>query len=530
MFFHHKLKRNKWLHASLMLCAALSFTACEKALNINNNPNDATEVSPELVLPQAIVRTSQILLGFNDYGGRLMYFANAGGVSGWGDFITYNYSTATEAGRWADTYNNLEDFQYVINNTEGDPAQAAFFHAAWVMKAYNFINLVDMYNDVPYTEALQGKLNIQPKYDKAEDIYADLAAKLDAAVAWFKAESLPSTFTNADVLFEGDKTNWARFANTLKLKLVVKGKDKVAFASEAIDAVGVLTDDAIVQPGFTRIAGKQNPMWNRWAYSAAGQAVGTWGIQFIPTPFVLGFYDGSKIADTVRADVTFASGLSVPKNQLGDEGTPSNPSPSGLAPNSWVLRPTSGGISATNYRGIGIIKGPSAGQPILYAAEAQFLAAEAVERNLMTGNAKTHFEDGIKASYNYLYKDENGAGKATVDADTYLANYKTDNAMNPLVDYDFATTAAQKLEAIITQKYIAMNFQFGHEAWNEYRRTGYPAITGTTPVATFVSIKSQATTSDRLPTRHLYPNTEFAYNAANVPSVDKFSSKIFWAK
>jgi len=529
MFFHNKSKGSRLRHTSLVLCTMLAFTACEKALNINNNPNQATESSPELVLPQAMVRTSQILLTFNNYGGRLMYFANAGGVSGWGDFITYDYSPNTEAACWANTYNNLTDYQYVINNTEGDADQAAFFHAAQVMKAYNFMNLVDMYNDVPYRDALQGNANILPKYDKAEDIYADLATKLDAAVAWFKDEDAPASFTNADVLFGGDAMDWARFANTLKLKLVVKGDSKATFANKAIDAaVGVLTDDAIIQPGFTRMDGKQNPMWNQWAYSAAGAAVGTWGVQFVPTPFVLAFYDGYKIDDATRANVTFANGVNVPKNQLGNQSNP----PRGLAPNSWVLRPLSGDIDANNYRGIGIIKGPSAGQPILYAAEAQLLAAEAVVRGLMTtGDAKVHFENGIKASYNYLYKGEDGKTTATSGAaDAYLTAYKTDNALSHLVNYDLATTDAQKLEAIITQKYIAMNFQFGHEAWNEYRRTGYPAITGTGERDTFVSVASQATTPDRLPTRHLYPNTEFAYNAANVPSVDKFSSKIFWAR
>src|SRR5690606_29551088 len=157
-------------------------------------------------------------------------------------------------------------------------------------------------------------------------------------------------FSNADVLFKGNITNWARFANTLKLKLVLKGKGKVAFANETIDAVGVLTDDAIVQPTFTKIDGKQNPMWNQWAYVASGAAVGTWGTLFVPTYFIVSFYDGDQLDDEGRANVTFANGISVPKSQLGDQDDP----PTGIAPSAWVLRPTSGTISSTNYRGIGI--------------------------------------------------------------------------------------------------------------------------------------------------------------------------------
>lgn len=530
--------KNKLKYIAVGLSLSLVFTSCEKSLDINDNPNTATESTPDLVLPQALVRTSQIIIPYNTHGSRIMYLANAGGVSGWGSgFLDYNYSTANEAGLWANTYNNLIDYQYVVNNTQEDETQAAFYHAAQVMKAYNYANLVDTYNDVPYSEALKGNEIVLPKYDKAQDIYADLAAKLDEAIQWFKAGTLPSSFTSADVLFKGDKLDWARFANTLKLKLVIKGKGQVTFASETLDAVGVLTKDAIVQPTFTKIDGKQNPMWNQWAYSASGAAVGTWGTQFIPTPFILSFYDGYKISDEARANASYANGLTVPKNQLGNQDNP----PTGVAPSAWVVRPATGTISSTNYRGIGIVKGPSAGQPIMLLAEAKFLAAEAAVRGIMTGDAKVLFEDGIKASYNYLYQNEAGTVTATVSAADYLTTYKTNNAASPLVNFDLANTNEKKIEAIITQKYIAFNFLFGHEAWNEFRRTGYPSIINPATSQpypnntanaqnTFVSIGSVATTANRLPTRLLYPNTEFAYNQANVPEVDKFTSKIFWAK
>jgi hypothetical protein len=96
------------------------------------------------------------------------------------------------------------------------------------------------------------------------------------------------------------------------------------------------------------------------------------------------------------------------------------------------------------------------------------------------------------------------------------------------VNYSLATTNAQRLEAIITQKYIALNFVNGFEAWQEYKRTGYPAISGTTATSTFVSLQSSATTADRLPVRNIYPTTEYNLNP-NVPSgLSAYTSKIFW--
>lgn len=530
----HKLK-----FISLSLLAAISFSSCEKALNINDNPNSATYSTPDLVLPQAMVASSRAIIPYNTYGSRIMYYANAGGVSGWGaGFLDYNYSTTNDAGLWSTSYNNVQDYQYVIDNTKDVSELESFYHAAQVMKSYMMANLVDTYNDVPYSEANLGASNLYPKYDKAQDIYVALATNLDAAVAFFKAATLPSSFVGGDPLFKGDPAKWARLANTLKLKLVVKAKGKATFANETIDAtVGLLTDDAIVNPVFTKIDGKQNPMWNQWAYAASGAAVGLVGTQFIPTFYIMSFYDGNKLDDEARANVTFGNGISAPKNQLGDLSV----SATGLAPSTWTLRPTSGTISATNYRGIGIVKGPAAGQPIMLLAEAKFLAAEAAVRGILTGDPKVLFEDGIKASFNYLNKNETDAVVAGTNATTYLTNYKTVNLSSALVNFDLATTNEQKIEAIITQKYIAFNFLFGHEAWNEFRRTGYPSIIdpstnqpypNNTSNArnTFVSIGSVSTSADRLPTRLLYPNTEHAYNQANVPEVDKFTSKIFWAK
>jgi hypothetical protein len=95
-----------------------------------------------------------------------------------------------------------------------------------------------------------------------------------------------------------------------------------------------------------------------------------------------------------------------------------------------------------------------------------------------------------------------------------------------------ATTTAQKTEAIITQKYIALNYVNSEESWNEYRRTTYPKNTlGTSGIASFTSIVSESTRPDKLPTRIIYPSSEGSYNSANVPkNITPFKDLIFWAQ
>src|SRR6185312_6388965 len=96
------------------------------------------------------------------------------------------------------------------------------------------------YNDVPYTEALKGVGKLTPAYDKAEDIYKDLAAQLDTAIATIRTtmteeSSNPTSnvklLSTSDPLFNGKMNRWLQLANTLKLKLLIRGNGKVTFGN-----------------------------------------------------------------------------------------------------------------------------------------------------------------------------------------------------------------------------------------------------------------------------------------------------------
>lgn len=521
-----------------VLLVSIGFSSCKKYLDINQNPNAPLASTPALVLPQAITATANQTWNFNTYGSWLVgYRVNGGGVSGWGQQISYNFASGDYQALWNNTYDILNDFQYVIDQTEGKPESVHFNAVAKIFKAYNFQRLVDVYGDIPYTEAFKGTGNLLPKYDKAEDIYKNLAALLDNAIAALNANpTVPSSFPVADVLFKtttsGNFDNWKKFANTIKLRLVLRSNGKVAFANTTFDPIGFLTTDAIVNPGYTKIDGKQNPFWNSFAYTAANAAV-TAGNQQPPSYYLMTFFNGTKLTDAKRAVAFFKSGTTTAVNQLGYQESDAG---RGAAPNSWFK-----GTSATSYEGWGIFKGPDAGQPILLASESNFIIAESKVRGIIPGGAtaaKADFNAGINSSFNYLYLNASGNISTTgtpaaprtpvADADAY----RTANATSYLVNFDLATTDEQKIEAIITQKYIAHNNMVGDQSWHDYKRTGYPRIVNgsTVRTETFASRVSEATAADKLPTRILYPETEYKYNSANIPVIDKYTTKIFWAK
>jgi hypothetical protein len=325
-------------------------------------------------------------------------------------------------------------------------------------------------------------------------------------------------------MFFGDMTRWKEFANTLKLRIMVRGNGKVSFSNNSFDPAGFLTEDALINPGYVRDNGRQNPKWESWGFGYTGSDANK---AWIPNQFVFSFYDGTKLVDSGRAVALYYEYPATGTNRLGIESNSLVSSPSGSF---WLPSDERTGILAGNTTGV--LKGPEAGFPVITAAESDFIQAEAIVRGILTtGDAETLFNDGIVASYRYLYELPDGSLAGDPDADAAI--YMSDNAGSYLVNYALAATDDQKLEAILTQKYIALNFVNSDQSWNDYRRTHYPTINsapGATGVQTFASSVSESTRPDHLPTRVLYPASEGAYNSTNVPKdISPYTSLIFWA-
>ncbi len=524
--------------AGIILLAA----SCKKYLDINNNPNSALSATPEVLLPQAITASASTLSTYNSYGSQVAGFmANAGGYGGFGSAVTYNYNSGDNTGLWNTAFDNAEDYQQIITQTDNNLTYSFFNGVARIMRAMDFQLLTDAYNDIPYIpSALQGNNNLTPAYTKAEDVYVSLADQLDSAITIINegqedlannSNSNVKSLGGSDVMFSGNMDLWKKLANTLKLRLIVRASGKATFNNPEFDGIGFLETDAIINPGYTRDNGKQNPQWNTWVYSYTGSAANR---AWMATTWALSWYNGTKLNDP-RGYTIYYSFPGTGSNQLGYENYSVPSAPGG---SSWfsAINEEASATATSAGNSIGVLKGPNAGFPCLLAAESYFLQAEANLRGLITGgDPEDLFNKGLLASFTYLYRLPDNKSLST---DPYwnspsgdLQYYLDQNPDSYLVHYDLATTDEERLEAIITQKYIALNFIAGHEAWNEYRRTHYPAVSGTSATSTFASLQSVSTQPDRLPTRLLYPTTETSYNPNNVPkNISPFTSFIFWAK
>ncbi|MFD0766524.1 SusD/RagB family nutrient-binding outer membrane lipoprotein [Mucilaginibacter lutimaris] len=595
------MKRIKIFSMILLGSCLIAATSCKKYLDVNNNPNAPIDATPDLILPAALAQTAANNVVFNSYGAWVGgYQANAGGFGGFGSELTYNYSTANNNGLWSSSFSNLNDYQTIINKSDATGVYKNYNAIAKIMKAYNYLRLIDVYGDVPYSEALKGLGNLTPKYDKAEDIYKDLFVQINEAIASLALPNNPTSTIKSltspnsqridifggydaahttfnDASFESDgypNAKWTELANTIKLKMLVRIREVASLASTfnaekaKLASATFITYDVKAQPGYAAQGGKQNPAWNAYAYDANGTASQK---ITIPTFYSLGYYKGEKIFDRVRgAGITVSSytakifnGSTVTAaNQLGITDAFVPASPNGTF---WYV----GSASGTSGDALGILKGPTASMPIFLATESYFLQAEAALYGIIPGSDETYFYKGIESSFRYLYTKQNEAIStdhvpgisAGSDVDFYRtddddsANSPIGNQYNYLVNYGlpnpntpalvlnrndtYNTNSTQrKLEAIITQKWIALTYIQSNEGWSDYRRTGYP-VTGNqyAPAGSnvdpkyynFASVQSVSTRPDKLPVRVLYPASEYALNPANAPAgINAFTSRVFY--
>jgi hypothetical protein len=481
---------------SIITTLALFLASCTgDYLNINDNPNSAVSATPELVLSAALNTTAGRLthnqIG-NFFGG---YWAPSGSYSGFIEERQFDYNASYGTNVWNSCYDNLQDYQYILDKATTQK-WSAVIGIAKVMKVYNYQILVDTYGNVPYSDALKGTASIRPKYDDAQAIYDDLVKTLDGASADLKAvvsATNPSPGAQ-DIVFKGDMNKWRRFSNTLRLRLLVRqsnvtGKDlKTEVAKVVAEGAGFLKAGETVgsTPGYLKSAGKQNPFWENYVATAAGGDAGTKQAYVASAFFINTIQDDLKDPRLTRLAAKNNAGVYVGV-PLGD-GNDANLFPK----RSWF--------------GPAIIKSFDQPMVLMTAAESFFLQSEAVQRGYTTGDAKALYEAGITEAFT-------AAGLTAAEAATYYAR------TTPNVGWAAST---DKIEAIITQKWIAMFSLTGFEAWSEVRRTGFPRV----PLAT-KAVQAKA------PARLFYPTSEIATNAENVAAqnvTSQFDNKIFWAK
>jgi hypothetical protein len=502
---------------SLALLSLLATAGCKKSfLDINTSPNSADETSmnASLILPYAMHTTAARMgTGYGWTGNWIGYWGPSGTYAPDVVESTYNLTTAFQSGQWTGWYDVLNDFS-IAERRAKDAGEDFYEGIAILMAVPGWMSLVDMYNNIPYSEAFDLANHITPAYDNGQDVYNDLFTRIGYAIDKIKGADITKvpTVATTDIMFNGDKTLWAKFGNTLRLKLLVHQSQIPGFsatagmAAIAAEGSGFLGagQSAKVAPagGYLVTPGKLNPFWGSYKSDAAGVATNEY---YRANNFVLNLMKNNTderykrifspaAATGLYTGVTYGN---PPVTSLSSSNT-SNVSGPGLA------------VSATQP------------QWVLTSVESMFLQAEAITRGWLAGNAQTAYENAVRESFAYL-----GVPSASSTATTYLTQLDLNG--NPNTTTNWASVAAgtttQKVAFIALQKYIALTGINNLEAWTDYRRLNVPA---NVPIST-----NPARISNTLPIRLLYSQTEYSYNQENVTNqgtINQFTSAIFWDK
>ncbi|MFY0253906.1 SusD/RagB family nutrient-binding outer membrane lipoprotein [Chitinophaga sp. 30R24] len=518
------------INTSLLILLLASFSACKKQIADDYaNPELTTSGSMSKLLSGMFIN-KRMRPSYWDYATFILpttaSFAQTTALQP--GTKMYVPSLAYTENRWIDFYagskNDDNDYNYVgpgimanfremqTTYTKLTPAQQAdqvvFLNCAKVILFDQTSQMVDLWGDIPFGQAgslnLPDRIVVPAEFDNAAAIYDTLIAGLDNLNSYFASAKLTAetqaSLTKADFMLQGSIDAWRRYANSLRLRLLMR----TSFVKEANAKAAVI-----------------NMLNNPTQYPLISSNNENVLVAMSPTALKSDMLDaltGNPFAPAFLLDTVMLANNDPRTEVYWDKGKTYGMA--GFPANGTSASYESAGYatydSATffyNYNVPGVI---------FTAAEVSFLKAEAGER-WGIGAPQTDYENGITQSIGFYYNLNKNvvlrSGSWPV-LPTPTPAAISDFIAAPAVGY--TGTTQQKLAKIWTQKWVNFFILQAGEAWAEIRRTGYPVLPF--PLAS----TSGATTP---PQRLLYPSTEQVYNPDNyakVASKDKSDVKIFW--
>lgn len=511
----------------LLLTGMLIFAGCTKDFDeINLNPNAPETVNPDLLLPTIMRGPIYTAAGMSWGEGNVVgqYTAKI-------QFTTYDrYDWSPTGTPWNSYYSTMRDVNNVLD-LASESTQAGYRGVALIMKSWMYALMSDLYGDLPYSQAINGKDgDYFPGYDTQEAIYDGIFADLETANQLLADPN--TSGIGGDILFNGDKMRWRKFANSLALRCALR----ISLRRDPSALMNKILGDPATYPVFESNA-EQAALTFLPDFPNQQDLYTTRSGSFDEYRLSTQFEDLLKGIDDSRiflfaqptSNARDNSGLSyteVAANMDNYQGVPNGLDDAEALSYAPSGNPAEGGSNFISR--VGLLwtcsacdpkASPTAAQAVLMSyAELQFILAEAAEKGWISGDAEGLYLAGIQASFDY-YKSRVpgnfGIDLTTVEAST---EYLTQAGVA------YAGTQAEKLEKIGIQKYIALFFN-DMQGWIEYRRTGFPT--------TIVPGKANQN-EDRVPVRYIYPieqqvlNLDSYNTAIGRQGADDINTPVWW--
>ncbi|MCH7409771.1 SusD/RagB family nutrient-binding outer membrane lipoprotein [Belliella sp. DSM 111904] len=492
----------------LFVLLASCFMACDEFLDVNSNPNSpiGDNLPLSAKLPGALVSiTNQEVLQLNQIGAFWggYWGTNNEGINQFFDLKTYNGQNIRSQREgipvWENGYNNILYFRLIQDEAEST-GQLFYAGTSKIMQGMMFLRLVDMYNNIPFDDAAKGSEVINPAYESGQVVYQKAVNLISEGIEDVKASgTIPSN--HGDVLFQGNKSLWAKFGNTLKLRALIRQSEKNETQYVNAEIQKIITEGsgflmagelAAVNPGYMNTNGKMNPFWAAYYRDVQGNTTANYQ-SIRPTIYLLEQYQSKNDPRLERLYVPVEGsyrgvifGNSEAGNPIYERNTTS------------AFR----GPSENNNQATGIFHNWNQSSVILSDFESLFLQAEAVHRGWIAGDVSQLYQQAIARSFDYTKVPEASLSGYLAQSAVALAD-----AQNPL-------------ERIIEQKWLALNSISSIEAWNDFRRLGVPNY----PATAASGITGR-------PLRLMYPETERGTNLEQVEAQGSdrmLQDKVWW--
>lgn len=499
--------KNTIFKISFAALLALTTVSCNDFLDVNVDPNSPVKENLNLdaKLPAALVTSANYeATTLNQIGGFWGgYWGTSNeGVTAFASLKNYNGLAIRDSRDgipvWESTYANLFYYKEILDQAN---AEGAGYYAgiAKIMMAYHYFILVDFYNNVPFDDALKGSSMLHPRYDSGKDVYEKSIELINVGIEDIKAGALSPT--KDDVLFAGNKSKWVQFGNTLKLRALLRQSavtEQDAYIKQELRKIeqegsGFISQDAAINPGYVNSTGKMDPFFETYYRNNAGVAVAN-HTNIRPTKFLIETYslhNDPRLKQSYVAVNDDFKGVIFGHNTIEDQ---------------YAAGVTSAfkGPQENAGKPAGFLKSFNQSTMLISAAESYFLQAEGAARGWISGSLNDYYTKGVQASFDY-YFNQNG-----YDIGAYI--------LQDAVDIN---KADNKVERIITQKWLALAGINNIVAWHDFRRTGYPKFPNS----------AQATGNDVYPLRFMYPESEINNNNENVLKQGDnniLSSRVWW--
>lgn len=456
-------------------------TSCSDWLDTNTDPNNPADASMELVFTAGVMEVATNVGGYYNLLGGMwsQYYTQSNAANQYKYIDGYVIETNDFQSNWAEMYAGaLNDLKYT--RTKAIEAENWSMNLmAVAMEVYAWQTLADLYDEIPYSEALLGTANTSPKYEKASEIYPDLIKRLDDALNK-DFDAISSKLTAAqklqDQIFGGDINKWKQFANTLKFKIYLRQMYvNPSIAENGIKSLSpsdLLSTDAKLDI-FVDEKNKDNPF-----YSSDRRNL--------------------NVATNLRASATLYNyllnnndtrlPLVYDKAPSGANGTPLPQG--GFDIISTVMNPTN--IAVFHLE---------ATTPVYFfsIAEVKFMIAEAIAKGWLAGDDKAFYNEGVLSAFDRL----------GLDGSSFISTGSV---------YEYPNgTFEQKQKAIILQKWVSMAGIQGLEAFLETNRTHYPSVS---------AISAWNGTSSNGSLNALYLGGELTYSLAGTSVGKKFPKRL----